>query len=331
MMRMYFVLMALVFSCIGFGQCPGEDVLLFSQAEVNNFSLEYPNCDTIESFLLIQGSDITDVSSLSQINSVGSLLINETALSSLQGLEALTITGLSDEDAFIVIDDNPLLQHIEFLNNFTVNLPVVFLIRDMENLTSLEGAEPIGEVVTLILENNDALTDLNGLNENLNIIGGLVQSPFLYIGEHANLTDISRLNTAQFNSFTSAEIINNTQLSVCENDLVCTLIANNAITILDNALGCNTRSEVQLVCNNLSLQQNEIAEFKLHPNPVSGTLFIDDINTHQLINVKLYSSLGKKVFETTEKKIDFTNFQPGMYMIKITTTTGGLTKVVIKE
>jgi len=330
-MRMYFVFIALVLSIMGFGQCPEEDVLLLGQAEVDNFSVEYPNCDAIEGFLIIQGSDITDVSSLSQINSVGSLLVNETALTSLQGLEALTITGLSDEDAFIVIDDNPLLQNIEFLDTYTVNIPVVFLIRDMENLTSLEGAGQIDEVVTLILENNDTLTDLNGLNENLNIVGGLVQSPFLYIGEHANLTDISRLNTAQFNNFTSAEIINNTQLSVCENDLVCTLIANNSITILDNAVGCSTRSEVQLACNNLSLQQNEIAEFKLHPNPVSGALFIDDVNTHQLINVKLYSSMGIKVFETNEKEIDFTNFQSGMYLIEITTKKGSLTKVVIKE
>ena len=330
-MRMYFVFIALVFSIMGFGQCPGEDVLLLGQAEVDNFSVEYPNCDAIEGFLIIQGNDITDVSSLSQINSVGSLLVNETALTSLQGLEALTITGLSDEDAFIVIDDNPLLQNIEFLDNYTVNIPVVFLIRDMENLTSLEGAEQIDEIVTLILENNDTLTDLNGLNENLNIVGGLVQSPFLYIGKHANLTDISRLNTAQFNNFTSAEIINNTQLSVCENDLVCTLIANNSITILDNAVGCSTRSEVQLACNNLSLQQNEIAEFKLHPNPVSGALFIDDVNTHQLINVKLYSSMGIKVFETNEKEIDFTNFQSGIYLIEITTKKGSLTKVVIKE
>ncbi len=329
-MKTFLNLIALVFFTASFGQCPEGDVVLFGQPAVDNFEVQYPNCQAIEGFLIIQGNDIVDLSPLSQINAVGSLLINDTSLSNMQGLDAITITGLSEQDAFIVIDNNPMFQDILFLNNYTVNVPVVFLVRDMPALTSLEGAGNITEFITLYLENNDQLSDLNGLNENLNIIGGLVQDPVLYIREHASLSDISRLNTAQLNNSLTAEILNNTQLAVCENDLVCSLIENNAILIENNALGCNSNAEVEIACESLSLGEFEEELFKIYPNPVSGILFVDGLNNENFESLKIYSSTGEKILETNTHKLDLTAFQSGVYFIKITTKQGSLTKLVIK-
>lgn len=330
-MKKYLLVTLLVYISNAFGQCPEGDVVLIGQSEVDNFGDSYPNCEAIEGFLIIQGNDVVDLSALSNITSVGSLLIDETSLTNMQGLDALTITGLSGEDAFIVVDNNSMFQDILFLSNYTVNVPIVFLIRDMSALTSLEGANDIIEFITIYLENNDALTDLNGLNENLNLIGGLVQPPSLYISENAILSDISRLNTAQWNNALTSEINNNAQLAVCENNLVCTLIENGSITILNNATGCNSNSEVEMACENLFLNTFENDLLKIYPNPVSGVLFIDGIDIQNLENLRIYSVNGQIMLESNMLELDMSGFQSGIYFLEITTNKGSLTKLVVKE
>src|SRR5690606_3391430 len=52
-------------------QCQTRKVTLYSQADVNNFANNYPNCTEITGYLYIGGSDITDLSPLSNIQSVG--------------------------------------------------------------------------------------------------------------------------------------------------------------------------------------------------------------------------------------------------------------------
>ncbi|MCK7591908.1 T9SS type A sorting domain-containing protein [Subsaxibacter sp. CAU 1640] len=247
MKHLYFYCSLFLLPFLGFSQCPEGNLLLFSQSDIDNFSNTYPNCTAIQGFVIIQGSDIVDVSSLSMLNSVGSLLINQTSLTNIVGLEDLTITGLDNEDAFLVIDNNPMLQNLQFLDNYLANVPLVFVIRDMSSLTSLAGADSITEFVTLYLENNDALTSLNGLNENLNFVTGF-QSPLLYITENDMLSDITMLETAQWNNALTAEITNNSQLFVCSNALVCSLASIDAITVSNNAPGCNSLAEVSASC-----------------------------------------------------------------------------------
>ena len=329
-MKKILLVFSLFFAIIGFGQCPEGNVVFTSQAEVDSFVSLYPNCESIDGFLIVLGNDVVDVSGLSEINSVGGLSITDTSLENMQGLDALTITSLNGEDSFIVIDNNPMLQDILFLNNYTVNVPVVFLIRDMSALTSLDGASSISEFVTIYLENNDVLTDLDGLNENLNISGG-VQNPYLYLSENAILSDISRLNTAQWNPALTLEITNNTQLTVCENNLVCSILNNNSGIILNNASGCNSISEVIMACENLSLVKVENNLINIYPNPVSDVLFIDGLNNENFECLKIYSSNGQKIIETKTMRYDMSVLKAGIYFLEITTIFGSLTKLVVKE
>ena len=315
---------------ISFAQCPPDYVVLTSQSEVDNFGVQYPNCEAIQGFLVILGNDIADLSPLSQINSVGSISISDTSLTTMQGLDALTLTGLSGEDAFIVFDNNPMLQNVLFLNNYTINIPVVFLIRDMSSLTSLEGAGNVSEFITIYLENNDVLSDLNGLSESLNITGG-IQNAFLHISGNEILSDISRLNTAQWNAALTCEISNNSQLAVCDNALVCDRMDNSSCTISNNALGCNSNSEVEIACQNLSVNNTENNSFRIYPNPTSGVIFIDGLDPDKLEYVEVYSSDGKKMFETYSARFDISNLQSGIYFLEITTSQGLLTKRFIKE
>ncbi len=34
----------LLFTFVGFGQCPGNDVVFTTQAQIDSFALAYPNC-----------------------------------------------------------------------------------------------------------------------------------------------------------------------------------------------------------------------------------------------------------------------------------------------
>src|SRR5690606_34312116 len=73
-------------------QCPTGDVNLFSQAYVNNFATNYPNCTEVSGELTIQGANITDLTPLSNIQSIGGYLFinNNSQLTNLDGLSNLT-------------------------------------------------------------------------------------------------------------------------------------------------------------------------------------------------------------------------------------------------
>jgi len=333
-MRSFLLIIISLCSSFCFGQCPEDNVTLLTQAEVDNFVIMYPNCDTIEGFLVVSGNDIVDVSVLSQITTVGSILISHTSLTSMQGLNALTIAGITlPEDAFIVIDNNSLLQDIIFLDNYTFNVPIVFLIRDMPQLVSLEGSGNIIEFINIYLENNDALTDLNALNPNLNIVGGSGNAPLLYLSNNAVLTDISRLNSIQYNMALTGEITDNAQLVVCENDLVCELVENGTIVIANNTMGCNSVSEVNLACENLSIVEFTEIVFKSYPNPTHHTLNFNANATIETIMV--YNALGQNVITITPKEtegtIDMSQLSDGFYFLKVNSNSKVNTFKVLKN
>ncbi|MEM9549128.1 MAG: hypothetical protein AAGA77_24285, partial [Bacteroidota bacterium] len=55
-------------------QCPYGEISLTTQAQVDAFKATYPNCQDLNGALMIQGSDIVSLDSLSEILSIkGSL------------------------------------------------------------------------------------------------------------------------------------------------------------------------------------------------------------------------------------------------------------------
>src|SRR5690606_25772575 len=98
-------------------QCPEGSVLFTSQAQVNTFATNYPNCTEISGYLYFYGNDdITDLSPLSNLTSVGGLLGFESNLSltNLDGLSNLTSVG-----GFLGIYSNPNLTNFSGLENIT--------------------------------------------------------------------------------------------------------------------------------------------------------------------------------------------------------------------
>ena len=90
----FFTMLLLIGTHAVFGQCPSGDVTLYTQAEVNAFVVNYPDCTHIPGALSISGSDISDLSPLSNITGIeGRLYIGSTQLHSLAGLGNLASIG----------------------------------------------------------------------------------------------------------------------------------------------------------------------------------------------------------------------------------------------
>jgi len=82
-------------------------------------------------------------------------------------------------------------------------------------------------------------------------------------------------------------------------------------------------------CNTLSATDFSASNtIKVYPNPTSGIIYIDsnsDVNT-----IELYDIIGKRVFSSeAAEKIDVNHLHNGVYLLKVNSSQGNLTKKVI--
>jgi len=158
--------------------CLPEGYTFLTQADIDNFQTYYPNCTEIEGDVEINGEDITNLTGLNILNSIGGDLNiggpywggTNSSLTSLSGLENLNSIGGSLAIIY---------------NNSLVNLT------GLDNLTSILGNLVIGSSY-YGGGGNPSLTSLTGL-ENLDSIGG-----FLYVQNNGELINLTGLNNVSF-------------------------------------------------------------------------------------------------------------------------------------
>lgn len=198
MKKVYAVLIALFLSLTGYSQsCLPEGIEFSTQAQIDSFQVNYPNCTQIEGNVTIYTSewgDITNLSGLSVLTSIGGNLeiINydfgtSSNLYSLAGLEGITAIG-----GDLIICNNSALTNLSGLDNL-ISIGGNLNIGNEEywgniNLSSLTGLESLAEIGgDLYISNNDILATLTGL-ENLTTIGGSLE-----IGGNPALTNLVSL------------------------------------------------------------------------------------------------------------------------------------------
>ncbi|AUS05471.1 T9SS type A sorting domain-containing protein [Pseudotamlana carrageenivorans] len=100
----------------------------------------------------------------------------------------------------------------------------------------------------------------------------------------------------------------------------------NINTLLQNRITI-TRNDVVLSTGD----RNEAFAFKMYPNPVANALYIDTLEPLQ--NVSVYSLLGKQVLSlnNVSNSIDVSSLSPSVYVIKLTSESGVVTKKFIKN
>lgn len=179
--------------------CPTADIQFLSQAQVNHFAIQYPDCTIINSSVNVGGTSVTDISDLEPLSNLtrinGSFSIDKTSLVNLNGLENITqlgnfqaiynnelqslqgLNGLTTVFSGFTIQSNPLIENLQGVNSLLVVGDLS--IQSNENLNSLEGLNNLMAVnspagATASVSQNTALIDLAGL-ESLQEINGTLR------------------------------------------------------------------------------------------------------------------------------------------------------------
>lgn len=94
-----------------------------------------------------------------------------------------------------------------------------------------------------------------------------------------------------------------------------------------------SRIDYITLTNEDALSNNTILanSFNIYPNPVQNTLTINT-NGNMVTSVSLYTIIGKQVYQDNaflNNKIDVSNFNKGIYLLKVTTKKGSFSKRIV--
>ena len=322
--------------------CLPDGIIFTTQAQIDSFQINYPNCTIVEGDIEIGGDDITNLSGLNVLTAIdGTLMIGENnTMTSLTGLDNVTTIG-----GTLRIYLNPVLTSISGLDNVT-SIGGNLRITSNDVLTSLSGLDNVTSVgENLRIYMNPALVDLTGLGnlisvgDNLRItnndvlasLGNLMNLSSiggeLGIADNDVLTSLVGLHNIDANTITELSIYSNISLSTCEVQSVCNYLSspNGAIDIHDNASGCSSPEEVIAVCTD-GVQEMSSFNFIIYPNPAQKEIIISSRNEIFITDVIIYNSLGQRVVHKDRviSPIDVSMLNEGMYIIEI---VSGITKI----
>lgn len=308
---------------------------------LNNLTTVWGSCS------ITSNDSLSSLEVLNNLNFIGGdfeISYNE-SLVSLTGLDNLTtISG-----AFLVYENDSLinLAGLENLINLGGSLHIGSFFHDqygqvfglgnpaMTNLTGLNNLESIDGSLYVI--SNPVLNDLSAL-ENLTTVHNITIGKHSYLNECGNpsLTNLYGLQNINPNIIGNVYIGYNNSLSTCDISSICEYLATttNTVEIVNNATGCNSPYEVEAAClvktNEISDSENKIQIF---PNPAKNDINILCSKNIQIKEVCIYNQTGKKLVckKGSNKTIDVSMLQPGLYFIEVVTASGSFRKKLIIE
>ncbi|MFZ4633927.1 MAG: T9SS type A sorting domain-containing protein [Saprospiraceae bacterium] len=313
-----------LFTLIGFvlfcataaqAQCP-FNLTLTTQAQVDNFVVQYPACTIIQGTVLVQSGDaITNLNALSNLTFVlGNLSIqNNNMLTSLNGLQNLAGVG----------------NNIDIVTN--------------AKLANLNGLTSLATVTNdLSIDNNALLTSITGLG-NLTTVGGsmtLANNPKL-----ATSAGMSKLNTisgtlsvfqntllADLNGFGALQtlgdllVTTNPALGNCANPGICKYVKSpgQSATIANNKTGCNSVSQVITACQLVDVSAPNAQPLSVSPNPATDWIRIAGLG-EAAATLQVYDAAGRSVMTRdirNDQILSVSNLRPGFYILSIQSADG---------
>jgi len=240
--------------------CPSGGITFTTQAQIDNFTTNYPGCTEIDGNLTIENPlDIENLNGLSVLNRIGgSLQIKLTDLTSLEGLENIDFIGND-----LVIGENNFLASLNGLESLD-SVGRSFNVYSNPLMTDMSGIESLQKIGLLAnISSQSGLTSLEGLN-NLRSVGESNATSFyrgIYILNNAHLTSLSGLN--------NLEIIKG-EFQIYGNDFLASLEGLEHVTSIPN-LGISTNPHLTSLSglDNLNLVEGYLA---IESNPYLNDL-----------------------------------------------------------
>lgn len=284
--------------------CPSGDVTFFTQEEIDSFQTDYPNCNEIDSDIEINGTDITNLSGLSNITSIGGDLWihSNSQLQSLSGLEnvssiegklwiidndAITnligLDNLSSVEGDLVISQNDNLQNLVGLGSLT-SISQSLIIGGYEfgneydgidNLGSLSGINNLESIgADFVIQWNSSLVNFSGL-ENLLTIGGNFQLEECYALE--NFTGLEGL------------ISIGGEMYLQENFALKSLSGLENLNVISNGLSikATTLEDINSLSNLNTIDGELMIRYNSFLSDLSG---LDNINANSISNLSIYNN-----------------------------------------
>ncbi len=264
-----------LFSCLFFicsyhfanSQCGSGNIILQTQADVDNFSVNYPGCHRILGGIEIIGTNIENLDGLSVIDSVDRYFTidNNPDLYNIHGLKNL----ITVEDFVVkrcpLIEDLTAFQNLQIASNSLIlsELNIInlkgldrlkyvrqFILSDNSKLEELNGLDSLMRTPTLSIFNNNKLQNLNGLNSDIEISQ-------LTVSGNENLVRLTDLKLDQLYSLdlrSNPKLVDIFGLSKINTVWFLNIVRNNSLTKL------NGLESLKTINFHLRLEENDSLE-----------------------------------------------------------------------
>ncbi|WP_407556526.1 T9SS type A sorting domain-containing protein [Winogradskyella sp. 4-2091] len=282
--------------------------------------------DVFEQYLIDEGYDtvLDDYVLTNNINTVTTIDLGAKGVSDLTGLQNFTDLITLD------VSENALLNSLDISNNSA-----------LVNLNAWNTS-----ISSLNLVNNTALMYLNIYNTSISNIDVSNNTSLDYISvANTNIVNIDLSNNTILN-YLNVSDSNLNNLDVSANSVLNILIANNmtnlqCITVIDeSAANAGTNIYEDWVkdasisySESCTLSDSEFESYKVYvgPNPMKNQLNIELYNSSIINDIVLFDITGKQILKTTKTQIFTSQLQSGIYLIRISTNNGIVTKKLIKD
>jgi|TARA_R100000479_G_scaffold85403_1_gene41517 uncharacterized repeat protein (TIGR01451 family) len=303
----------LIVSLVGVGQCPTEPITLSTQAEVDAFQINYPGCTELENNLTISGQDIFDLSSLSSISSVRSLIIlSNPSLESLAGLENISsVVDLQVENNPNLISLGGLIGISLFDNIFIINNDSLENLNGLENLieprssgqgilkiisndsfNSFQGLENLERINFLTIEENEMLSEIIGFAELYYVFDLVIKNnpnltsidAFHNLSETTNRIDFLNNPNLQTLSFSTNFNLRPDNLRI-QNTALNTLTGLSSLISVDESIDINDNPEL-INLNGLENLNGYLRGITIENNPnLSDLTGLSEIDEYEFITI----------------------------------------------
>lgn len=114
-----------------------------------------------------------------------------------------------------------------------------------------------------------------------------------------------------------------------------TATANGDYAVIIDDGGCIDTSACSTIAG-LGLKDNDLASFKMYPNPTNGSVFIQLNEGMDVQRIEVYSTDGKLVMSFSEisanlVEFDISQFTSGIYTVKVVSEVGAINKILVKK